>query len=241
MSVPDGYLGVWQRTLLRTAQREDTTSQVYWLQTPRWHADIRIPEGRPACAGRTALDGLTRDELLGLATQQGFAGVTEVQGDLCRWHRRADYQPPSDFNDVGRMVFETPDRCLEYGVEQDYFEIWERLPQSRGEALALELPGPNPIWLLRSGSCVMRVRARTGALPRSQNLATLAASASDETLRGWLDFELSFARIEPDRRCIVERSTLPWLEGGRLEQSEVLSAASRGMLAQGARHWHALR
>ena len=26
------------------------------------------------------------------------------------------------------MEFDGPDRLLEYGVEQDYFEIWERVP-----------------------------------------------------------------------------------------------------------------
>ena len=45
--VPAAYRGVWKRTLLRTPQREDTTTQVYWMQTQSWHADIRVPASRP--------------------------------------------------------------------------------------------------------------------------------------------------------------------------------------------------
>jgi hypothetical protein len=237
LRVPDAYLGVWRRSLLRAPGVEDTSSIVYWLQTERWHADIRIPARRPTCAGVRGLHALGRAELLGLAAQQGFAGITEVDGAICRWQRRVDFQPPSGFNDVGRMVFETPGRCLEYGVEQDYFEIWERCPESAGETLALAQPG---LLLLRAGNYAMRVRARGETLPMAASLTALAASADDATLRRWLDFELSFAAREPDGRWLVRHSTLPWREGALLEGAEVLTAAEAGTLAQGARHWHTL-
>ena len=105
--VPEAYLGVWQRLLLRTPQFEDTTTQVYWLQTRDWHADLRVPLSRPNCAGKSSLAQLDHTELLGLSKQQGFCGLTEVIGDICHWHRKVDFQPPSGFNDVGRVVFET--------------------------------------------------------------------------------------------------------------------------------------
>jgi hypothetical protein len=121
--VPPEYIGVWKRTLLHTPKIEDTTSQVYWMQTHSWHADIRVPASRPSFAGKTWLDQLSRTELLELARQQGFCGVTEVEGDICRWLRRHDFQPPSGAKDIGRMVFDGPGRVFEYGVEADYFEI----------------------------------------------------------------------------------------------------------------------
>jgi hypothetical protein len=238
VKVPDRYLGVWKRTRLRASGVEDTTSAVYWLQTARRHADIRIPADRPACLGKAALAELSRSELEGLARQQGFAGITEVQGELCRWHRKMDFQPPSRYKDIGRMEFDTPERCLEHGVEQDYFEIWERLPESRGETVALELPG-TPGLLLRAGSCMMRVRPRVDVLPIAENLAALAAGADDQTLRRWLDFEVSFGWIGSDGSRIVH-STLPWLEGQRIEETDVATAAAAGMLGRGARHWRTL-
>jgi len=140
--VPPAYVGVWRRTLLKTPTLRDTTTRVFWLQTDVWHADIRIPANRPELSGDT-LACLDRSAMRALAQQQGFAGITEVSGDVCRWHRKIDYQPPGRFNDVGRMRFDTPDRLFEYGVEQDYFEIWERVDGSGGDSAVLELNTPS--------------------------------------------------------------------------------------------------
>jgi hypothetical protein len=211
--VPDAYLGVWKRTLLRTPGIEDTTTRVYWMQTRSWHADIRVPASRPACSGKTSLDALTRDELMGLARQQGFCGTTLVEGDICRWLRRHDFQPPSGANDIGRMEFETPDRVLEYGVEADYFEIWERVPESTGGDFAMRLSADPPAFLFGTGRYRMRVRPRSQSLPTAPNMSALAAPMSDEGVRGLLDFEISFGRLQGPAAWRIEHSTPPWHEG----------------------------
>lgn len=223
-SVPDACLGVWKRALLRTPQSEDTTSTVFWLQTPRWHGDIRIPAARPACATRRSLQECSAAELAGLARQQGFAGITTVEGDVCRWLRRVDFQPPSGFDDIGRIEFETPDRMLEYGVEQDYFEIWERLPGSTGEVFVdvTAEPGKDPEGLrptrllLATGRYFIHVRPRRDELPRAGGLLELGTA--EAWLRTALDFEISFGAREPGGWRITH-STLPWLEGSALEHS----------------------
>lgn len=88
-SVPSEYQGVWRRTVLRGADgAEDTTTKVYWLQTARHHVDIRVPPERPSLGGATSLAELNREQLNGLALQQGFGGVTEVKGDVCQWTRQ---------------------------------------------------------------------------------------------------------------------------------------------------------
>ncbi len=214
-TVPEAYVGLWQRTLLRAPGVEDTTTRVYWLQTPSWHADIRVPADRPVLSDRDGLAALTPEEMRALARQQGFAGITEVEGELCRWHRRLDYQPPSGFNDIGRMQFEGPDRLLEYGVEQDYFEIWERVPGS-GESEVLEHDDPNgrPAVLLSLGPWVMFVRARSAAPGRATGLVELVAAADDPRRVALLDFEISFGRRDgAGKAWRTELSTLPWLEG----------------------------
>ena len=87
-SVPAEYQGVWRRTLLRSADgAEDITTRVFWLQTARHHVDIRVPAERPSLGGATSLVELDREQLNGLALQQGFGGVTEVRGDICQWTR----------------------------------------------------------------------------------------------------------------------------------------------------------
>lgn len=221
--VPDAFVGVWKRKLLRTPEFEDTVSTVYWMQTSLWHADIRIPVYRPPCTGKHALAQCVREELLDLAAQQGFAGITAVDGDICRWLRRVDFQPPSGFNDVGRIEFSSPDLMLEYGVEQEYFEIWERIANSVGqEHVNVEfVEGDDPraarprSVLLATGNYFMRVRPRRMVLPQADNLASL--TGDDQALRAALDFEISFGtRGGPPESWVIQRSTLPWREGERL-------------------------
>jgi hypothetical protein len=214
-TVPEAYVGLWRRTLLRAPSVEDTTTRVYWLQTPSWHADIRVPVDRPQRSDRAGLGALSLEEMLALARQQGFAGITEVEGELCRWHRRYDYQPPSGFNDVGRMQFEGPDRLLEHGVEQDYFEVWERIPGG-GESLVLEHNDSEgrPALQLSLGPWVMFVRARRTALSRTEGLSGMLAAADYAERVALLDFEISFGRQdESGKAWRIELSTLPWLEG----------------------------
>jgi hypothetical protein len=216
-TVPDTYVGLWQRRLLRTPATEDRTTRVYWLQTPSWHADLRIPIDRPALEGRAGFGALGEEDMLALARQQGFAGITEVEGDLCQWHRRFDYQPPSGFNDIGRMQFETPDRLLEYGVEQDYFEVWERVPGG-DESRVLELDDGDgrPALQLSVGPWVMLVRPRPTTLGRATGLAACLAAAGTQDRAALLDFEISFGRRDRTGDIWrIELSTLPWLQGTR--------------------------
>ena len=114
------------------------------------------------------------------------------------------------------MVFETPDRCLEHGVEQDYLGNREWLPESRGEAIALALREEGRVSLLRgAGDCVMRVRPRQESLPLAHCLAALAANADDATLARWLDFEISFGRLSARGGCRIARFTLPCWSASR--------------------------
>jgi hypothetical protein len=91
--VPDGYLGVWRRTLLTTAGNGvvDTATEVRWLQTPSAFGDVRIPKELISQhdAGGTPLGERDAAALAALAPQWGFAGHTVVTDDLCQWHREA--------------------------------------------------------------------------------------------------------------------------------------------------------
>lgn len=129
--VPDSYLGVWRRRLLTTtAGHRDDTSEVYWLQTPFLHADIRIPlSSTPPSA---SLATCTHAQQQALCEQAGFAGLTEVEEDICQWRRLIDFQPPGDRPDIGCMRFENSDRLLEDGLDGSYHEVWQRVPESDG-------------------------------------------------------------------------------------------------------------
>jgi hypothetical protein len=218
-AVPAAYLGVWRRTLLETPATLDTTSCVLWLQTPRWHADLRIPAGRPDFSGIARLAECSDAQLAWLATQQGFCGVTQVDGERCTWHRQTDFQPANGSRDVGRMAFDG-ERVSESGVEADYREIWVRLPESRGDSAALELAAEAgdvpPTWLLIAGDCFMFVRGRATSLPRAADLSTLIARTARSQWLAWLDFEISFGHCSGATPWRIEHSTLPFREGHRL-------------------------
>ena len=203
--VPQRYRGVWVRSLLTTPSSRDHTTFVRWLQTSRWHADLRVPlEARPASP----------------ALQQGFCGVTTVEvsdaAEVCRWHRRLDFQPPRPHPDAGRIVFDGTERLIETGVHADYLEVWERLPGSTGRFAVLEAsPGHAPTMLLVSGEFAMRVRPRRATWPSD---TTTADTLRDLVQRhpaaapALLDFEISFGRLAQGRLHIAQ-SSLPALEG----------------------------
>lgn len=222
--VPDAYLGVWRRRLLETPQGRDTDSRVHWLQTRHWHADLRLPPDRPDFAGVTRLAECDDAQLAWLARQQGFCGVTQVTGERCAWHRQADFQPATGRRDAGHMAWEA-ERLVETGAEDDYQEVWERLPESEGGTAALELvveAGELPArrtWLLVAGACFVYVRDRPQALPRkAADLSSLIVSArpSRGQLLDWLDFEISFGRRGGAEPWRIQCSTLPYREGQTL-------------------------
>lgn len=208
--VPASYLGVWQRILLETPHSRDTDSLVLWLQTPHWHADLRIPAGRPDFYGIGSIAQCSDSQLAWLATQQGFCSVTQVDGEQCTWHHQLDLQPTHGRRDIGHMFFDG-ESIVETGVESDYVEVWMRLQCSRGGSAALELvmengePPRSPAWLLVAGDCFMYVRGRnkqadTPASPLAQRLE-------------WLDVEISFGQRYGPVAWQIRHSTLPFREG----------------------------
>ena len=210
-AVPDRYRGVWVRTLLQTPTLRDDTTFVRWLQTSRWHADLRVPAGaRP--------QPLPAD----LARQQGFSGVTTVESttdaEVCAWHRRFDFQPPGPHPDAGRIVFDGADRLVETGIHADYLEVWERLPESTGRFAVLALPASTPheatTLLLVAGRHAMRVRPRRAPWPADTAVADdlaalLLRHPQHEDL---LDLEISYGTLVEGKLAITQ-STLPRCEG----------------------------
>jgi len=231
--VPARYRGVWRRTLLAAPGLRDVATTVYWLQASRWHADIRIPAGRPDFSGVGSLDACDRGRLAWLARQQGFAGVTQVdpadlaaQPEICCWHRVVDYRPPASTPDAGCMMF-APERLVETGVHADYLEHWEKVPRTdRGVAVlqaadhgaacrGATCRGPTR-FLLIAGDVVMHVRSRAMLWPDGLAPDFDMAALDDATLRQALDFEISFG-MRTGTGWRILHSTLPWLEGQEID------------------------
>ena len=223
--VPDRYRGVWQRTLLETPDVRDTTTWVHWLQTARWHADLRVPQAAEVNRQARPLAKLNAAQQHALALQQGFFGRTEVvphaHGDICTWHRRLDLQPPGPTPDVGWMEFASADRVIETGVHGAYREVWERLPDSVGRHMVLsrlsaadDASAGSSTHLLLSGDWLMRVRPRRLPWPIDMavgdTMGALLARHPTAAL-GLLDFEISFGRLH-NGQWSISRASLPALE-----------------------------
>lgn len=210
--IPEQYHGVWARTLLHTPDTHDTTTWVRWLQTGLWHGDLRVPAD------------VDRRTPQGRAQQQGFGGTTAItrpdplMPEVCTWQRTVDFQPPRSTPDAGFMTFETPERVVETGVHGTYLEVWERLPGSVGQRIALaalDAAGqPTAERLLVSGQYLMHLRPRSATWP--------AGTAPDDTLAdvvqrhpdqadALLDFEIALGAWR-EGVWTVERATLPALE-----------------------------
>lgn len=239
--VPDHYRGVWVRKLLETPDKRDTSTAVHWLQTSLWHADLRVPTPAPGAGAP-----------LGLASQQGFCGVTKVeqtpQGEVCTWQRHLDFQPPRAEVDAGLMVFEAPDRVIETGLHAPYLEVWERLPGSTGRFITLaglDAAGHDTQErFLVAGRYAMQVRPRRSpwppGTPTGQSLAEVLARHPEQTA-ALLDFEISFGTLEDDL-WHIEQSTLPMLRGVHTALTLRQLGPTQAHIDQpaGARHWQIL-
>ena len=211
--VPETYRGVWQRSLLQTDSLTDSSSSVFWLQTACWHADIRMPAGRPDFSGVQRLNQCSSAQLHWLAQQQGFAGITLVDTSvvpaICRWQRLVDFQPPSLVPDAGSMEFEAG-TLVERGVHADYLEYWHLLPDSSEGFSVFRKPerqgqlNAAPHYQMHAGRYVMEVRSHPACGPFDLSPETDLASL--------LDFEISFG-VRSSSGWRITHSTLPWLEG----------------------------
>jgi hypothetical protein len=215
--VPSCYRGVWRRTLLQAPGVHDETTTVFWLQTSRWHADVRIPAGRPDFSGVASLANCSHEQLIWLAQQQGFAGVTEIdssaQPDICRWHRVVDFRPPASMPDAGSMTFE-PTRLTEIGVHAEYLEHWNRVADTTsGFSVFQQVDDASqpPRFLMVAGDAVMHVRARASDWPENLPLDADMTQFDDAALRALLDFEISFG-MRTESGWQIAHSTLPWME-----------------------------
>jgi hypothetical protein len=225
--VPKPYLGMWRRTLLEQAGVVDTTTLVLVIQTEQYHADIRIPGLRPIFNAINQLEDCSFEQLTWLATQQGFTGITQINGNVSQWLRDHDFQPSNGQRDIGEMKFETDDILIETGVDANYLEIWERVANSHLNLCVRQITGENrhakktPARLFTSNNNFAYVRPRNIHLPNaaSMSVAIDLYKPSKEELLDWLDFEISFGEIRDERHGYITHSTFPFREGKEMRLS----------------------
>lgn len=238
-AVPECYVGLWRRRLLRDAHGEDTRTQVLWLQSGSLYADLRLP------AERDAEDGIAR--------QQGFAGRLEARDNLLTWRRWLDFQPPSGVEDVGLVRFTGLNEMVEQGVHADYVETWERIAPASPDRATFTLQMEHaPLGLVRRragvfvivGDYFMFALDRLAALPAAPSLRALSAQGElDDDVREHLfACEISFGRRYGPDPWVILHSSVRAREGRHLfDEHGSLQACDDGRYTQqmpdGTRRW----
>jgi hypothetical protein len=233
--VPIELTGLWRREVITAPGFRDETTQVLWLQTASWYADIRVPAERPSADGRASLAEFADAELLELARLQGFAGELSVADGVCFWRRDLDHQPLSASPDEGRFTLDG-EVMIEDGIHADYQEIWRREPQSRAPLAAFRLEG-DPVGreglLVIGGRHLLEFVARPGPAPQGESLRALVEAHLSAGRRGEAEALLStrirHATADGDGGWTTQLSTLPWLE----ERPAWRPGAARFDLGQG--------
>lgn len=210
--LPLWFVGVWQRDWIRLPhQAPDASKIVRWLQTPSAFGDLRIPITRPRIAARS-IDELTDEDIRVLALQSGFAGTTSISGMDATWKHEIDFQP-SGGADVGRIERRDDTTIWEHDPNGSYVESWTKLDSGGDRFLVMRASAPRRMLLI-AGDRFYYARDRALALPPADSLVDVMARADHATQRKYVDCELSFGTV---RGWQIQRSTLPWREGARLE------------------------
>lgn len=204
--VPQAYRGLWERTLIErdcaAGAGKEQDERVFWLQTENWHADLRIPLERPAFTNIDTIDDCSDAQLGFIARQEGFCGLTKVEGSVCTWLRIHDLQPGTAL-DVGRMSSAEPDFIVETGISRDYLEHWRKVPGSDGACGVTSAAGE---MMLQAGRFSMRIRPRPPAPAHADSYAPVETLDRAHLLwRASLEITL----LEETRAVL---STHPWLE-----------------------------
>lgn len=214
MTVPANYQGLWRRTRIRRSNgSSDTTTQVWWFQSARYHIDLRIPIDRPDPASRAHVARLAPPQLARFGAQTGFAGVTIVQGDHCEWQPEIAFPLISNETDAGWMRFDSDDALHETGADSSYDEDWMRMAQSPMAGVRLEDLQAGAVAYLIVGERWMAWAC--GRTDDHFDLQDPAAGTCSE-----------FTVLHKGAHWRIAASTAPWLEGQEIQQADPLSPAS---------------
>ncbi|MDM5179018.1 hypothetical protein PO883_17620 [Massilia sp. DJPM01] len=157
MTIPPEYHGLWRRDgIWRSDGSSDTTTQVLWFQSARWHIDSR-----------------------------GFAGSTVVEGARCEWHPEIAFPALGPGIDAGTMRFDGADKVEETGIDGSYRELWVRIDAGPVRAQRLQRDGGALAWLITGAEWMAWAHGHPGAMAQFSIARDETAALPPEAGSGW--------------------------------------------------------
>ena len=167
------------------------------------------------------LRALSMEDVVALATQEGFAGRLVRHGRVFEWIRWLDYQPQSAVKDRATLAWHG-DVLVETGHHAAYVEHWHRDRGRPSSTWAFRLYDPaaaRAAILVVAPDRFAFARERAMPLAAGRPLRDLVLSAPTLAVaQDVVDCEISYGALDG---WIIERSTLPWRGGTRLNVHRV--------------------
>ncbi|MFN8571183.1 MAG: hypothetical protein U0132_03945 [Gemmatimonadaceae bacterium] len=235
-NVPEWMHGVWSREWIERRGARSSPFIVRYFQTPTVFGDVRLPVDRPAFQRAASFADLSDADLMILARQRGFVGVTTADGDRATWHHEIDFQPPDTSADIGRIEHQGPGRMFEHALDGSYTEFWWSLTSGDQRFLVVRVKRADRLErvLLVVGDQFYYARNRARDLAPAENLEQLiqSAHATREQVIRFLDCELSVGQVRGGATpWQIQFSTLPWRQGQHLEFVDRIGRDLQGGLA----------
>jgi hypothetical protein len=229
-AVPEWLRGVWTREWIQEGKAQSNTLDVFYLQTPTYFADVRLPKDRPRFPNVKSFADLTDQQLRLLARQNGFTGLTTTSGPVATWNHDIQFQPSDGAPDRGRLQRIAPTRMHEHGLDGSYIESWRSTTGGNGQFLVIRVTHTGRLLrtLVVVGNQFVYVRNRAKDLPAAASFEALfdLTAASRAQIEEYLDCEFSVGRVRGGSvPWEIQHSTLPWREGHHLEFVDEVGAA----------------
>jgi len=175
-----------------------------------------------------SLGAASIDDLLVLATQDGFAGRLLDRRTHVEWERAVAIHPAGPHPDAGTLGLLDDTTIVEHGVFEDYLEHWhiaETSPRVE-EALLEDLDTGAPAVMVRVGEEFAFARGRVAPLGSLPLVEQIRGASTLRAARELMDCEISVWVIENGVWRIAD-SILPFRIGALLEPG------STGILSTG--------
>src|SRR5271166_782727 len=204
-AAPDWMLGCFRRRFITYyTGASDTSTEVYWLQSRKLSAEVRIPARRPDPRGRASYGDYSHEELKALADVEGGIAETAWDGEIMHWSSLVAFQLHQKWPEPG-LLRRIGDCMMEFAPSGAYVEDWRLQPSRPGPVVGLRLLREFNVesgavthsggGLVVCGDHAALVLGRPRALPPCGRVSELIRDSAGSSLQDVFSCEASIAML----------------------------------------------